>query len=707
MHRLFNKKLAITLLSLTAVFLMVPQNIQAASVTGAVAGFFGGADLAVGTITKLFFEILILPFAAAMLALMGNLMDVAINFSIHTSFIFSLSPAIDLGWKIMRDIANILFIFILIYIGIGTIVKSSSFGTKKLLTGVIIAAILINFSMFFTKIIIDVSNVFGNWLYSGITKTLVDNSKPGKPVALSGLIADRLGIAKYWISGQSKVQNEPGTAIESLRFTNMVIRLIVVLIATYVFAYCAILFMARSVELLILLIFAPIGFVGGLLPQTKKYADEWWHELGCVATFPVAFLLMLYITMQFINSLSLLQGKLTEMSPALEIGGFSVATYFQYFIVIFLLLASLKVAKENACKVGELVGGAATGLGKFAVTSAVSMGVGASAFFARGAAKGAYEGYKTGGLGGMLKGGLSGAVRKEEIMASIKNPGKIWVDTKQAAGRAIKKAATERTWDMRRAGIPFGEKIGLEGSIGDVLKKQTGIDFGMTKTNKEKRQEQAKKKKENREAEADVKFREAEESLDKIIDDFERSSKSLADTDKAIKDIGEALSRVTDKQAGEIDEDLLKNNLVVMALNPKQIDSISDPETKKSVVQARISPVKDLLEDVATGNFRPGATSDNIRDQIRKLKLSPEQIAKIKFKEYETRVSAGNFDEFIKVLRPQVLQKMIDSVDENTRNAIRNRIGVLAGNNPPVTSQSPEVSESHKWFDKNRASDFF
>ncbi|MDO8579288.1 MAG: hypothetical protein Q7R72_00240, partial [bacterium] len=356
MHRFFTnqsaKKSTLILLTFIAVFLVVPFDTHAQSVTSAIAGFFGVADLAVGTITKIFFEVLILPFAAAMMALMGNLMDVAINFSLHTAFIFSLSPAINLGWVIVRDIANILFIFILIYISIGTIVKSSSFQTKKLLTSVIIAAILINFSMFFTKAIIDVSNVFGNWLYGGIQKTLavnsVGNPTPGsaQAVSLSGLIADRLGILKYWVSGQSKGQGDTITSVETFRFTNIIIRLIIVLIATYVFAYCAILFMARSVELLILLIFAPIGFVGGLLPQTKKYADEWWHELGCVATFPVAFLLMLYISLQFINSLSLLENQLKTMSNPLEIGGFSVMTYFQYFIIIFLLLASLKVAKE-------------------------------------------------------------------------------------------------------------------------------------------------------------------------------------------------------------------------------------------------------------------------------------------------------------------------------------------------------------------------
>jgi len=59
---------------------------------------------------------------------------------------------IEVGWKIFRDLANILIIFSLLYIGIITILnlKLGGYDVKKLLVSLIIAAVFINFSLFFS-----------------------------------------------------------------------------------------------------------------------------------------------------------------------------------------------------------------------------------------------------------------------------------------------------------------------------------------------------------------------------------------------------------------------------------------------------------------------------------------------------------------------------------------------------------------------------
>ncbi len=82
-------------------------------------------------------------------------------------------------WTIVRDISNIFFILILLYTGIKTILGMGSSETKSIVANVVIMAILINFSMFFTKVVIDSSNVIALIFYDKIT---INHETPYQPI---------------------------------------------------------------------------------------------------------------------------------------------------------------------------------------------------------------------------------------------------------------------------------------------------------------------------------------------------------------------------------------------------------------------------------------------------------------------------------------------------------------------------------------------
>jgi hypothetical protein len=63
------------------------------------------------------------------------------------------------GWTIIRDIINLTFVFGLIYVAFMTVVKADTHDLKHAVPKILMFAILINFSLYFTKIIVDVSNV--------------------------------------------------------------------------------------------------------------------------------------------------------------------------------------------------------------------------------------------------------------------------------------------------------------------------------------------------------------------------------------------------------------------------------------------------------------------------------------------------------------------------------------------------------------------
>src|SRR3989338_3544973 len=81
---------------------------------------------------------------------------------------------INIAWKVMRDLMNMAFIFLLVYEGIKMIIGlSDTTKVKKFISMIVLASLLVNFSLFFTKIMIDASNIVTIVVYNSV----IDNAK--------------------------------------------------------------------------------------------------------------------------------------------------------------------------------------------------------------------------------------------------------------------------------------------------------------------------------------------------------------------------------------------------------------------------------------------------------------------------------------------------------------------------------------------------
>ncbi|MBU4348116.1 hypothetical protein KJ671_01235 [Patescibacteria group bacterium] len=82
------------------------------------------------------------------------------------------NPVVEIGWEITRDIANLGFVLLIIIIAFGTILRNESFQAKKTLPKLIIAALLINFSILIAGMALDIAGIFMNFfLHSAYTTT--------------------------------------------------------------------------------------------------------------------------------------------------------------------------------------------------------------------------------------------------------------------------------------------------------------------------------------------------------------------------------------------------------------------------------------------------------------------------------------------------------------------------------------------------------
>ncbi len=254
---------------------------------------------------------------------------------------------INNAWKTIRDLGNMGFIFVLLYAAITTILGTGK-DNKQLIVRVVVVAILINFSLFFTKVVIDISNVLAVTFYDAIAPGALGNNVS---LGLSNSIMDPLKITSIFkAAGELEGQQ---LLIVGVMGT------IVALIAAFVFFAVAILFIIRFVVLIFVLILSPIAFLSYVLPKMDKYRKQWSEALIGQAFFAPIYFLLTWIVIVIARGLPTYPGS--AMSAALS--GIvkngetvpdpsSLGLLINFFIVIALLITSLVIAKEWANKAG-------------------------------------------------------------------------------------------------------------------------------------------------------------------------------------------------------------------------------------------------------------------------------------------------------------------------------------------------------------------
>lgn len=287
--------------------------------------------------------------------LANQIFDLSIDISVRNFASIANSDGINVAWRVMRNLVNITFIFVLLYVAIGTILRLDSVNGKKLLSKIIIAALLVNFSAFFTRIMIDASNVVANQLYSAAGPS-TNGSAPDVIGQLTQ--AADLGYKKTLANEAEKAvwansSSVTGTADKYTILLQIIVAaigtIILMVISTAVLVAGAIMFFTRSIVLVFLIATAPVAFlafaVGG--STLGKIASEWKNNLANQLVFAPAYMLLIYLTVQVVTK----GNQITNLNTSFA-GG--IATFA---VINGLMLGSLIVAK----KLGVAGAGAATG----------------------------------------------------------------------------------------------------------------------------------------------------------------------------------------------------------------------------------------------------------------------------------------------------------------------------------------------------------
>ncbi|MCF7816060.1 MAG: type IV secretion system protein [Candidatus Pacebacteria bacterium] len=325
------------------------------------------------------FGLAILSTAAMVTWLGGNILETAVEelvFKMGDKMTKSpLGETVNNIWKLIRDIANLAFIFGFIFLGIRTILDPGNSSFKSILSKIIIGALLINFSLFFTKVVIDFSNLTASQIYTSIISDTRDSD-------ISSKFAQQLGITTFYTQPKNPEVLNRLTSDNSLWF--YVMASIMLVVAGFVLAAGGVLLIVRFVALILIMIFSPILFAATVFPKTAAQAGNLWGKLISYSFFAPAYLLLLLISISVLSSVT---AALNISSGDSFVNAFtgsgSLNVILNFVIVIMFLIFSLQLAQKMGIKGGDMVVGktkemiGATTAGLAARTGRATIGWGA------------------------------------------------------------------------------------------------------------------------------------------------------------------------------------------------------------------------------------------------------------------------------------------------------------------------------------------
>ncbi len=417
-----------------------------------------------------FYNVILQP-SFGLVGLVAQLLDFFLGYSLDSNAYRS--DFIVKGWGLIRDISNIAFIFTLLYLAIKHILGSSS---KKYIPTLIIVALLLNFSLFFTKVVIDAGNILARAFYNSIviendttyedvegyksiTYGIVDKINPQNLLSTAlfesgaggqiGSIDQTTGQFQGTVTPD--ISGNTGTI-----FLIFILMTVVNLVLAWTFLSVSLTFIGRVIGLWFAMIFSPIAFItlavpgsGGFFKQLSF--DSWKDNVIKLAFLAPVFIFFLYLTISFLSIL----GTGESLAPAE--GSSMFVALMKVFIPFLFIITLLQVAKKTADSMaGEFGGMVKSFVGK-ALGFVGGAALGATAFVGRATV-------------GRFAGGALETGNYEKRIADAKGLNK-WQLMVQ---RSALKKVNESSLDIRNA----SKAKGLAGKISGVV--GTGLGYGMT-----------------------------------------------------------------------------------------------------------------------------------------------------------------------------------------------------------------------------------
>jgi hypothetical protein len=596
---------------------------------------------------------------------------------------FTKMPIIGASWIIVRNLANTIFIFALLYEAIMTIFGS---GSKQVIANILITAMLVNFSAAITNVAIDVSNVLTVGIYkkimlipasagpfgdtfAGRLTSNIDPKNVANPENLVNAMCDTPPCPGQDLNARLKAEAESSSASKALEeegqsdivakassvFLQNLFEIVFYIILIYILFYMAIIFVGRYIVFLFLIIFSPLAIASYTVPGLKsKIYNTWEKHLKEQCFIAPALMFFLYITGSIIGSFSGLNSPKTIL--------------IRFMIVIGMLLGSLKAAKEVGGAMGDMASKGAGG--------ATGAAIGATAKVGRQTAGRTATVLSETKIGKKV-GARFAAMEEKRGSGYFGTPAAYITRGVGRLGTQSLNTVKDSSYDIRNS-KSFGKVSGELGSYGvkidkDVLNKNKGF----ATLEKEKQDETTKK------TAANLK------TIKKTDEELYKKTKSMLETQSKI-DSPLLINAVTRRSAD--------NKAVEQSLKDMKKTEREDNTKKREEESAK--KFEEILTNLGRA-VKEGDKNINIAQEVGKIK--PKQIA--------------NIPEEI-IIKPEVsihldksqLTEFGRSATRESKDKVKSNIlkeAKLAGFTPSSEEKKPTLNKSAEWLSGPKGSEIF
>jgi len=271
----------------------------------------------------------------------GSLLAWVIRLPLTNPELISLSNNfVTSGWTFVSGLVNMGIILILLMIAFAYILKIETFRAKQVFVKLIIVALLVNFSLVFVKAIFDISNILYIYILNMVGPNFVWESFKTFAGGIKGVITAiagsilvltaplmippaapwvQFGVLIAWLTG-------------SLFFIpTWIMQMVIAFLFSFLFILLFFLFSVRIFIIWIFAVLSPLAVVCWVLPQTKKFWDQWLKWLLDWMFFGVVILFLIALGLKTIPSI--------ETPSFVWIGGLlPVPGWFFYYFFLFIYL---------------------------------------------------------------------------------------------------------------------------------------------------------------------------------------------------------------------------------------------------------------------------------------------------------------------------------------------------------------------------------
>jgi hypothetical protein len=276
--------------------------------------------------------------------LLGLLMTLIIRVAQYNNFIKS--DAITNGWVIVRNLCNMFFILILLFIAFATILRVEGYDIKRMLPKLIIMAVLINFSKTICGLIIDAAQLIMNVFVSAFSQ--VGGANLTQMMGLDSLL---------------KFGENAKAADASKIFGAYIFALIYTLIASVVLIVLLVILVMRIVMIWIYVVLSPLAYFFAAFPQGKSYVSQWWNEfIKNVTVGPILafFLWLSFVSLGNNQSGADILGMTGSFDPVNDPQGLTAAMstnmMLKFVISIGMLMGGLIITQGAGGSMGKIAG---------------------------------------------------------------------------------------------------------------------------------------------------------------------------------------------------------------------------------------------------------------------------------------------------------------------------------------------------------------